>query len=167
MGSSSAKRRSRKGLTQTEAAKRLGITPRQLRTLSGRGVVSRLADGSYPWPQAEEDYEAFTEESKRKRDAGFGDESYERARARKTAAQAELAEVAVAEKRRQLIPLTEVHALVRKPLEAVDAALKNAPSRHASSMASALGVKVPAAMKALQLITEEIRGELRGLADNG
>lgn len=152
-------------LTQKDAAERLGITTRHLRDLTKRGVVTRLEDGSYPWPDVETEHDAFLEEAEERRSAGFGDGSYEQARARKVAAQARLAELEVQQREGELVALADVEAMLAEPLERVNSILQAAPSRHGSQLAKAAGIPLTEARSALADVVEEIRAELREVPD--
>lgn len=153
-------------LTQKECAKRVGISTRQLRELSkDGGPIERNSDGSYPWPESQKQYIAFKQEEKLKRTGHAEGADYEDARARKTAAQARLAELEVMEREGQLIALEDVERMVRTPLEQVDAALRNVPARYASDLAAAAKVKVPAAMQMLEEVIERIRADLHAISD--
>lgn len=154
-------------LTQMECSKRLGIQTRQLRKLSGPdGPVPRNADGSYPWPEAQKGYVAFKQRERLKR-SGHGEGSeYEQARVRKVAAQARLAELEAMRLAGDLVAMADIEAMVRAPLELVDAALRNAPARHAADLAAAAKIKVPVAMQLLEDIVERIRADLRTVTDD-
>lgn len=152
-------------LTQKEAAKRIGISPRQLRTLTTRGDVSRNDDGSYPWPTVREEHRALKAAHEEDRAAGFGDDAYEKARARKTTAQAELAEMQAKKLRGEVVDRKDVAAMVRAPLEAVDRVLKSAPRRHARRWAKVLRVKEAEALELIETLVEDVRTELRKLSD--
>lgn len=153
-------------LTQTELALRLEVSTAWVRELTHRGVLSRNPDGSYPWPTAKEEHEAFQEDGESERAAGFGDESYEKARARKVAAQARAAELDVLEREGRLVSLDDVEPLLREPLERVNAVLKNAPSRYGPRLAKAAGIPLAQAKSVLSDVIETIRTELREVPDH-
>lgn len=147
-------------LTQKELATRLGITTREVRNLHGHGIP-RLENGRYPWPDARHWYIHFKQAERERRQGGYEDLDLRRELARKTAAQADEAELRLAERRRELIHIRDVERLVREPLEQVDAALRNAPSRYASDLAELADISIPKAMQLLESIVERIRTDLR------
>ena len=152
-------------LSQVEAAERLGITDRHLRRLTTEGAVTRLADGSYPWPRVREEHEAHLAEAEEARASGFGDDSYAEARARKTVAQARLAELEVREKEGALVAIEDVEAMLREPLERVNTTLKGVPSRHGPKLAKAAGIPLAQAKALLSEVVEAVRSELREIPE--
>jgi hypothetical protein len=46
-------------ISQTELARRIERTTRQVRNLTGQGVLTRNDDGTYPWPAAREQWHRF------------------------------------------------------------------------------------------------------------
>lgn len=153
------------GLTQLEFAERLGITTRAVRKLHDHGIP-RLDNGRYPWPEARHWYIKFKQEEVDRRRAPAGELNLQTELARKTAAQADTAELQLAERRREMIHIRDLEELVRGPLEQVAAALKNAPSRYASALAEAADIPIPRAMRLLEDIVERIRGDLRRAREN-
>lgn len=153
-------------LTQTEAAERLGIHPRTLRKHTNDGRVPRNDDRSYPWPEVRDAYLELKAEEAAHRASGFGDDSYEAARARKTAAQARMAELAVLEKERRLIPADEVERLLAEPLEQVNLALKGSVSQYAPELAKVAGIPLAQAKAILGDIIEHVRADLRGVPNH-
>lgn len=147
-------------LTQKDLATRLGITPRAVRDLHAHGIPRRKT-GKYPWPDARHWYIKFKQDERERRRGETEDLDLRREQARKTAAQADEAELRLAERRREMIHIRDVELLVREPLEQVDAALRNAPSRYASELAELADVSIPRAMQFLEDIVERIRGDLR------
>ena len=95
------------GLTQKEAANRLGISTSWLRRLTKRGAVRRNSNGSYAWPEVRDQHRGYVRASDEKRAVGFGDREYQSSRARKAVAQARLLELEVAKRERALIPVEE------------------------------------------------------------
>jgi len=148
-------------ISQTEAAKRLGISTTWLRELTSREVVSRNEDGSYPWPGVEADYQAFQDDAQEERSGGFGDAEYQEARARKTAMQARLAELDVQQREKILVHVDDVERMLRKPLERVDGILRSARNRYGPELAKAAGIELAEAKELIGRITESIREGLR------
>lgn len=147
-------------LTQKELALRLGITTRAVRDLHAHGIP-RLPNGKYPWPDARHWYVRFKQDERERR-KGSGEElDLRRELARKTAAQADEAELRLAERRRELIHIRDIERLVREPLEQVDAGLRNAPSRYAPELAELAGISIAKAMQFLEQIMERVRTDLR------
>lgn len=148
-------------LTQEEAARRLAITTRQLRRLT---EAPRLEGGLYPWPAVRNWYIEFKQEEvlRRRGMDGSASDRFAEARARKTAAEAELKELELAVRRRELIPSSDVVVLVRAPLEAVDRTLRQQPRERARTWAKKLGVKEAEAMVLIEELVEEVRAALRG-----
>lgn len=92
-------------LTQEEAAKRLGITTRQLRRIPDE-YTGRLANRRYPWPEVRNGYRRWVKQAEQRQAERVSDEKRERAR--KLALQARKLELEVAELEGRLIPI-EVH----------------------------------------------------------
>lgn len=151
-------------LTQVELSKRLGITPRAIRKLHDHGIP-RLDNGRYPWPDVRHWYIRFKQDEAERRRGGGEELDLRAEQARKTAAQADEAELRLAERRRELVHIRDVEEMVREPLELVAAALKNAPSRYASDLAEAADIPIPRAMRLLEDIVERIRSDLRRARD--
>ena len=129
-------------LTQAKAAAELEISPDWLRKLAKRGVITRNADKTYPDPKFREEYEAFKQSSEKKRSSGFGDENYEAARARKTTAQAGLAELELLVRESELISIPERN-VIPKPLQKPHPPLwQTVASPSAFEMAGELGVGI-------------------------
>lgn len=149
-------------LTQKELCKRLGIKARQVRNLHGHGIPRSPTTRLYPWPDARDWYIRFKQEEKLERSGGRAN-SYDAVRARKVVAQAELAEIERDRLLGQLVAIDDVEAMVREPLDRVDAKLLAVPGKWAASV---LGLEsIPEGMKRLQVIVDDIRAELRALAD--
>lgn len=147
-------------LSQKEFAKRLGISTRAVRDLHAHGIPRRK-DGKYPWPEARHWYIRFKQDERERRQGGGEDLDLRREMARKTAAQADEAELRLAERRREMIHIRDIERLVREPLEQVDAGLRNASSRHAAELAELAGISIAKAMHFLEQVMERIRTDLR------
>ena len=132
-------------ITKAEAAERLGLTERRLEQLVVEDpsipCVGRGAKRRFQWP-------ALIEwERKRQFQLGVRSirpQSVEEARARKLAAEADLAEIELAERRKQLVPA----ALFRQEYEGacarLRAALLNAAHRYAPQFVEQFAKWVPA-----------------------
>lgn len=152
-------------LSQVEAAERLGVTDRYLRTLTRDGKVTRSPDRTYPWPAIQVEYDAFLADADDRRAAGFADEGYEAARARLTQAKADAAEMENRLRRRELVDVRDVEALVREPLERVNLVLRNAPTKYAPRLARVAKIRSPEAKRMLAEIVAEVRAELKRLGE--
>lgn len=85
-------------------SKLLDLTPRRVQQLSKEGVIPRAERGRYELVPAVRGYIAYLKE----RSINPGVVSFDEVRARKTAAEAELAELDLQEKKKQLVPMSEV-----------------------------------------------------------
>ena len=148
-------------ITQGEAATRLGISTAWVRELTRKEVLNRNEDGTYPWPRIREEYEAFQAKADEERAAGFGDEGYEKARARLTKEKADAAEMENRRRRGELVEISDMEAMVREPLERVDLILRNAPNRFGPQLAKMAKVPLAQAKRMISDIGEELRAELR------
>ena len=148
-------------ITQIEAAKRLRITTAWVRDLTHRGILSRNEDRSYPWPTVVEEYEAF-------KLADRGEEpktDYQAELARLTREKADAAEMENARRRGQLVPVEEMRSLLREALKLGNRALGNAPRKLGRRWARRLKVKEARAIELIEEIVEDVRAEMRSLAE--
>lgn len=145
-------------LTQQEFAKRID---RDVRTIRKHGdQIRRNQDGTYPWPEAHEDWLQIKLHERESRYGGKK-QNLQDEQARKTAIQADIAALELAKLQGELVHIRDLERLVSAPLEAVDSALKSAPSRHAGRLAAAAKVKTPVAMRLLEDVIELVRADLR------
>ena len=143
---------------QKGIAKLLALSTRQIRNLEDAGLPHRAEGNRKFYPVAEAV-------------AWYGEYKYHRedlsplqsAELRKKLADAEAAEYELAILRRDYIARKDVGVLVQDALDRADAKLRNAPSRYAGRTAAKEGV--PESMRAWQAAIEEVRAELRSLAD--
>lgn len=148
-------------MTQTEIAKALNRTPRQIRKLHQRGIP-RNEDGTYPWPAAQEWWVKFKQQERLVRTGKADDSHYERARARKTEAQAELAEIDVAVRLGQLVRRDETQAVWFQVMRLARDRLLNLPDQLADPLAleadpeAVRGVLQAAIREALDSAADEI-----------
>lgn len=150
-------------LTQKEAAERLGISPSTLRKHTKDGRVPRNEDDSYPWPEVRDAYLDLKVKAKRKRQSGFGRESYEDARARKFAAQARLAELDVLEREGELVAADDVVALCMQAVDLCDLGLRRGKAPAAKVLAHEAGISEGAALEIVDRVVERVRAELHQL----
>jgi len=153
-------------LTQIEAATRLGLTERRVRSLSSGGVLSRNPDGSYPYPKVQAEHGAFIREAEERSSNGDGDGqiSFFQERARLTKEKADAQEMENAIHRGELVAIEDVDRMVRRSLERVSTITKELPTRYGPILAQETGMTVAKAKKIMGEISESIRGELRDLA---
>ncbi|MEK9505146.1 hypothetical protein [Gaopeijia maritima] len=127
--------------------------------------MPRSEDGSYPWPEVENAYRALKSTAETKRASGFGDLSYEEARAQKVAAQARKEALQVLQLEAQLVAIEDVAEMLSRPLQKVDAVLKLAPARYAPRLARSTGLTLHEAKDLLSELVELVRAELREVPD--
>ena len=149
-------------LTQKEAARRLKITARRLRDLSGRGDISRNEDKSYPWPLIREEHRALKAEADRKRGVPVEGTSYYEARARHEATKARMAELELMVREGELINVADHRASLARIMDAFRAALLSIPGSWGPRI---VGIGSPAeGTEAMRVCSEEL---LRDLANRG
>ena len=147
-------------ITQRETANRLRITTAWVRELTGRGILSRNADKSYPWPKVDEEYRAFQAAA-----AGEPEEvdyKAELARLTKLKADAQQLENDVAAGK--FMAVEEARAEVRAALEESDLILRGAPRRLAKKWARRLKRKETEVIELVEQIVEDVRTLLREAA---
>ena len=148
-------------LTQKDAAARLVLSPRQLRDLTARQIITRQDDGKYLWPDIRAEYDAFKAKDAEKRKSGFGNQEYLEGRARKVTAEAEKAELDLEARKGNLISVLDLEVLVTRSLEPVDTILRNAPAKHAPELAKVAGITEAQARRLLANVLEGVRTDLR------
>lgn len=148
-------------VTQREAALRLDITTKWLRTLTTREAVPRNDDGTYPWPDVQVAYEAFRERAKEEKS---GPSDFRSEQARLARAKAEAQEMENAVRRGELIAIEDVTRMLRDPLARVNVIAKNMPSKYASRLAREAGITLAESRRILGELSESIRDELRDSA---
>lgn len=150
-----------KGITQVEAADRLRVSTSWIRTLTRRGILPRNDDGSYPWPEVADAFDAYQVEIAEDEEPESETATLEEARTRKFLVEALLREDELAARRGDLVPVDEVlEERIRRPLERIDAKLRTAVRRHSKAWAARLGVRQSVAMAMMHDIIEEVRAEL-------
>lgn len=152
-------------ITQKRLAHRLNLSTRQVRKLTNQSVFQRDADGLYPWPQSLDDYIRHKQAEVQRR---AGPTDMAEVKLRKLSAEAEMAQIELAQIRQQMIAVDDVEADRRRMLEQLDATLRNAPSRHAPDLARSAKITIATAQRHLEAAIEEVRATLRSLgADDG
>lgn len=155
------KRRKPIELNQTELATMLGLTTRQIRNLEIAGMPHGAEKNSkrYPLPDALDWYYSrkYTPDEPT---------TMEEAKLRKLSAEADMAQLELAEMRRELWRVSDSADELGRALEQVDAALRNAPSRYAPDLAQVADLKVPKAQRFLADVIERIRAELKLVGEN-
>jgi len=117
----------------TETAELLGISRQWLATLAKRGVLPRATGSSYPWPEVREAYNQYLESKGEQHDVP-NELKLERAHLIKV--RRELAELDLAEKRGELVPIqVTVDEFSRACLE-LRAQLLLIPSKWAPQLAN-------------------------------
>ena len=154
----------REELTQTEAAARLTITTRQLRRIPDE-FTGRLKSGKYPWPECQKGYIRFKQQDELRR-RGHSEtraSEYEAARARKVAAQARLAELEVALRESELIPIAVFREVIAEVADRVMGFLKNIPGAWPPQLTSIDDPREIA--RILRGLVDEAAEEVRGVVD--
>lgn len=149
-------------VSQSEFARTVGLTTRQIRNLELEGLPHR-AEGArkyYSIPEAVEWYIRRKEDAARA-EFDFGD--YERARARHEAARARLAEIQVAKEEGQLIPVEVVETIYgERMLDVLRSGILNMPGRWGAQV---VGLESPREGEALlKRIAAELLEEFSGAA---
>lgn len=158
-----------------------GATPAAVRKALERGQIKRLPDGSIDAAAADRAWPADPAAAPPARGepaGGTGGEpegnreaeppvSFGEARRRKELALARQREYHVANLQRTMIHIDDVEAMVRRPLEQVDASLRSAPARHAAELAREAGIDLTRAKRILEGIIEGVRTDLRDLRAPG
>lgn len=152
-------------VTQSEAAKVFGVSTR---------TIQRWETDGFPRQDAEVAAYDLTEcvawalQRERDRLSNVAGDSFEQARARKTAIEADLKELELAQLRGELVPIDEVAELVEAPLAAVDESLVTAKRRHAKTWARKLKVTQGVARALIDELVEEVRADLKlAVEDSG
>lgn len=146
-----------KHVNQRDAAERLGLTTRQVKNLADLGMPTVSAGGklTYPFPECLKWYVEYKVTSAVNA-CTPGD--FEEAKTRKMAAEAELAEMELAQQRGDLVAVVDVGARVAGVLERVRARLVVIPGKLAPRL-----VGVETAMEArgvLEVAVGEVLAEL-------
>lgn len=147
-------------ITQREAARRLEVTVDWISKLTKRGVLSRNADKSYPWPRIREDYAAFKAETARVEETP--DYKAELARLTKLKADAQQLENDVAAGLYKAV--AESEAEVRAVLRECDLVLRGSPRRLAKKWARRLKRKETEVIELVEQMVEDVRTLLREAA---
>lgn len=160
-------------LTQKEAARRLGITPRALRKLGTYHEVPREKSGGYPWPRVRDWYIRFKQDEAVSRKTGGAlapadtdkkkAANYYAARARKEEALAELRELEVAQLKGELVHVDDFEELLSSLFGTLRARLLAFPGLVAPRLASR---KLKLA-EVVTILDDELHGFLKELADQG
>jgi hypothetical protein len=145
-------------LTQQTAAARLEISPAWLRELTLRGSISRNPDGTYPWPTIRDDHERYKAAGQSQ---GAEVDALRAEQIRLTREKADAAELENAKLCGSLIDVGDALANLERVLLALDAKLRSAKRRRGPGLAKKLGVSAAQAMALVEVVTEEVRGELR------
>lgn len=151
------------GLTQMEAADRLGITTTWLRMITKRDIISRNPDDSYPWPKVRDQFREFQQNAKEEKSAGLGDEDYKVARARRVTAQARLAEIELEVREGELVSVDDHRAVLAKVLDAFRSAMLSMPGAWGPRI---VGIQTPAeGTETMRVAGEEILRDMAAVAN--
>lgn len=145
-------------LSQKAAAEELGLTARQVHNLTEKGMPRTVENGKplYPFPEAMKWYIAFKVSSEL---ASAEPLDFEKAKARKMAADAELAHLELAKTRGEQIELSEVRKTWERAASRIRAQLLAAPGRYSPRV---VGLdSLPAAQRALDAIVRDVLTELK------
>lgn len=149
---------SRRWLTRTDAKAALGEMPARTFALWVKRGLPRKGDGKkeqYPWPDV---YHWILDQIERRARENARPKDIEEAHKRKAAADAELAELELAERRNLLMTVEAYESIVGAAFARVAARLKAAPTKYAPRI---VGLKtIPDAVTILQAAFHECMDEL-------
>lgn len=148
-------------VSKKECAARLNLTTRQITNLVDAGMPRNVEGNrvSFPWPDALHWYIQYRIDAEVARN---GPADFEAARARKMAAEAELAELELAQRRGLLLTTDDFRRELEAPLVRVRAALQNVPGKYAPRC---VGLETPAiAQGVLDEVVREAMTELARVA---
>jgi len=148
-------------LKSTEAARRLGISPQRLGRLASAGHVPRMDDGRYNGKEVEAAYAEYKKREAEEREAGFGTNGYQDARAELAQIKAERAKIELGIMRKEYIPVARVDDMVRSPLSKMAAILANLPAKLAPTVARKLKIPNREAKKLVAEVANEMRDLIR------
>lgn len=151
-----------KWLKRAAARDALGLADRTFARWVAKGLP-RKGEGKrefYPWPEIQRWLLDHVREEGRE---SVRPEDYEDAKARKMMAEAELAELDLAIRRRELMTVDEGQKALSEAFDRIAAQLKAAPTRHAHDL---VGIQtLPEAEARLKRITAEMMGDLAAAED--
>ncbi len=144
--------------SQKEVADLLGISPRQVHNLTDRGMPRQVHEGKprYPWPDALKWYITFKVAAEAAKTEPI---DFEKARARKMTADAELTEMELARARGETVTVDVFRETVSAIATKVRSQLMAAPGRYSSRM---VGLKsLPEAQRMLDQMVRDVLNELK------
>jgi phage terminase Nu1 subunit (DNA packaging protein) len=144
--------------SQSQVSELLGVTTRQVHNLTEKGMPRRVENGrpKYPWPDALKWYIAFKVSVEA---AKANPVDFEAARARKMAADAELAEMEVARTRGEQVPIDAFRIALDEMSGHIRAQLLAASGRYSARLVGA--TTLPAAQRALDAVMRDVLNELK------
>jgi len=142
---------------QAELAAMLGLSVRQIRRLREAGMPCEGPKGRPRYPVAE--CVRWYVASQRLPASNLAE-----VRLREATAKAELKEIELQQKRRELVPVGEAASIIRSVYSTLNSALRNVPARYSGQIAKGSDTKKAKVQKALAKAMEEVRGEIRSLA---
>jgi phage terminase Nu1 subunit (DNA packaging protein) len=143
--------------SQKAVGELLGLTARQVHNLTEKGMPRRVENGrpSYPWPDALKWYVAFKIAAEAAKTEPL---DFEAARARKMAADAELAEMEVERVRGDSVSMAAHRGSVRGIVAKIRAQLLAAPGRYSPRL---VGIStLPESQRQLDAIVRDVLNEL-------
>lgn len=151
-------------LTQRQLGEAFGRSSRQIARWEAEGLAAR-PEGNRKLYDLAAAIRFFRDREVAAALAGVETGELEAAKLRKLQAEAESKELGVAVKRGELVPMSDVADIVRESLEAVDAVLRHAPSRHAPALAKVAKVSVKESRALLRTVIEGVRAVIREEAE--
>lgn len=121
------------GVTSQVVGDFLGLTPRRIRQLAACGVVERLGRGRYALEASVRGYVSWLQAKLEDGREGAPSD----AQARLMAARADLAELALEEKRAELLPADDIQAAVDALMGAISGRLLKVPTEVSNALATA------------------------------
>lgn len=146
-------------LNQKEVAARLGVAPRTVRRLEGRGLP-RNPDNTYDWDSVFRWYLEFKKKEAVKRYTAGGDVSYEEARTRREMARARMAEIDLGKEEDRIITREAADATYGEAMDRIRSAIMNMPGRFATQLVQVESVRQAEGI--LKDVAREILDHLSG-----
>lgn len=118
-------------IPKKQLAEWLGLTTRQVTNLADQGMPRRAAGHRvfFPWPEALHWYIQNVKDGARS-----GDDEKQKLTTRRLQVEVDLAELALAKEREQVVTLDYMEEQLRRPLERLRAKLLNVPGKYAPAM---------------------------------
>lgn len=140
-------------------AELVGLTARRIRQLAREGVLPKVARGRYPVAECIQAYIGYWQQ-RAERSSNGGGPGWKEARARKTTVEVEIKELELAERRRELVPVEDVEAMVSDALDPVDLGLRTAPRQLAGTWSGRLECSEGEAVHLIRDLCDGLRDHL-------